>query len=121
MNWETAKRIVVSRDGGNCLRCMNEATDVHHRQPRKMGGTSNEYIAFGLANLVSLCRRCHDLIHSEPALAYDSGWLVRTGYDPAEIPLETGSFTLWLTPQGAIKRYTIFHCALREGDGELLF
>jgi len=52
-----------------------------------MGGSSSQYINFGLANLVSLCRGCHTWIHANPAESYEQGWLVRMGEDPARVPI----------------------------------
>src|ERR1700744_1792352 len=82
MNWDAAKRLVVARDNGKCLRCFGEATDVHHRRPRQMGGTSDEGIRVGLANLLSLCRPCHDWVHSHPIDSYATGFLLKSTQDP---------------------------------------
>lgn len=104
--WEKVRRLVLARDGENCLRCLQPATDVHHRLPRGMGGTRNEYITFGVANLVSLCRECHNFIHQHPALAYETGFLVHSWDDPADIPLRVGTYSalLKLTSSGDIER-----------------
>jgi len=77
----------MARDGGRCQRCYGTAIDVHHRRPRGMGGTSDDYISYGLANLVSFCRKCHDWVHAHPAASYELGWLVKSGEDPAEVPV----------------------------------
>ena len=104
--WEEAKKLAVARDGGKCLYCLGEADDVHHRSPKKMGGTKDEYIAFGLANLVSLCRSHHDWVHSNPAQAYKLGFLVHSWEDPAEVPivLKPGSVLVKLLPSGDLER-----------------
>lgn len=88
--WDKAKRIVVDRDSMLCVRCKKEATDVHHRLPRKMGGTRNEKIAYGLANLISLCRDCHNWVHANPFAAHQLGYLLKTGEDPEVIPIQLG-------------------------------
>jgi len=50
-----------------------------------MGGTGDEEVAFGLANLVSLCRECHSHVHANPAESYELGWLVHSWDEPAEL------------------------------------
>lgn len=107
VNWDTAKRLCAARDGGKCVRCLGEAVDVHHRRVRGMGGSSDPDIT-GMANLVSLCRICHDHVHANPAESYETGFLVKTGYDPAGVPLKIGSgylnLVIWLSPDGGMKR-----------------
>lgn len=87
MNWETCKKLAVQRDDGRCLKCLGAATDVHHRKIRGMGGSKTLNIP---ANLICLCRQCHDYIHSHPDESYTSGFLVRSGYDPADVPVWMG-------------------------------
>lgn len=100
MTWVAAKRVVAARDGGNCLRCLGPATDVHHRLVKGMGGSKDPLVA-GLANLVSLCRICHDWVHAHPGEAYKAGWLVLRGTVPGDAPirLNAGEW-LWLTDDG---------------------
>jgi 5-methylcytosine-specific restriction protein A len=86
VNWEQSKRAVEARDGGKCLKCLGEATDVHHRLVKGMGGTKRAEV-HGLANLVCLCRSCHNHIHSHPEESYALGFLVRSGYNPADVPV----------------------------------
>lgn len=87
MDWDSARKEAMERDQYLCQRCLHLACDVHHRVTKGMGGTKNEYIAFGLANLVSLCRECHTWVHANPAEAYRQGFLVHSWEDPAEIPI----------------------------------
>lgn len=100
--WIKAKKIVAARDGGKCLKCLGEATDIHHRIPRGMGGTSDPERNYGLANLVSLCRECHAWAHDDPQEAYRTGFLLHSWDDPAKFPLEIrpGSFHVLLTREG---------------------
>ncbi len=51
-----------------------------------MGGSSDPARNYGLDNLVSLCRPCHDFVHGNPGWAYEHGWLVHSWDDPAVIP-----------------------------------
>lgn len=59
---------------------------VHHRQPRGMGGSSNPE-RHSPANLLFLCPECHADIESHRAAGYDLGRLVRRGDDPLETPV----------------------------------
>lgn len=88
--WDAVKRKIWDRDSGLCLKCHLPATDCHHRKPRKMGGTRNAATVYGLANLVSLCRGCHDQVHGHPDDSYAAGWLVREGENPASVLIELG-------------------------------
>lgn len=88
MNWETARKAALERDEYLCRRCLRPATDVHHRRVKGMGGTSDEEIRFGLANLLSACRECHHHVHMNPAESYESGWLVHSWDNPEDVPLK---------------------------------
>ena len=68
-----------------CQKCLREAHHVHHRVLRGMGGTSDSYILYDLANLVSLCHDCHTYIHGHPSEAYEEGWIVHSWDDPADV------------------------------------
>lgn len=81
------REAVVVRDGGRCRRCgvwlANVPGSVHHRLPRGRGGDAR------LSNLVLLhgdgVRGCHGEVEAHRAQAYDDGWLVRSGEDPADV------------------------------------
>jgi hypothetical protein len=105
--WAAVKQLVRERDSYTCLNCGHAGTDVHHRVRRGMGGTADPVIAFGMANLVLLCRPCHRLAHKtdDPEMA-SRGYRLDTSQDPAAEPLmihsEFGSgMTVRLTPGGA--------------------
>lgn len=85
LTWDKARRGALERDEETCQRCSRPATDVHHRKVKGMGGTGDEEVAFGLANLVSLCRECHSHVHANPAESYELGWLVHSWDEPAEL------------------------------------
>lgn len=110
VNWERAKKIVFSRDSC-CVRCLGEAQDCHHRKVRGMGGTRDVDTALGLANLITLCRECHDWVHSHPKLAYDDGYLVHSWDDPADVPvkIKPGSGLLKFNADGTTEQ--IGECA----------
>jgi 5-methylcytosine-specific restriction protein A len=106
--WIEAKRIVRERDSRACLSCGRPAVDVHHRILRKAGGTANPVVAFSAQSLVSLCRECHDACHAEKPEMRDRGYMLRTGQDPAEVPVcvrsEWGYERFWLLPDGELSR-----------------
>jgi 5-methylcytosine-specific restriction enzyme A len=52
--WRKIRARVLERDGHTCRRCGQVANQVDHVVPKHKGGSDDE------ANLVSLCRRCHD-------------------------------------------------------------
>jgi hypothetical protein len=52
-----------------------------------MGGTGDRERAFGLPNLISVCRDCHSWIHLHPAEAYEQGWLCHSWQNPEDIPV----------------------------------
>jgi hypothetical protein len=58
--WREVKEIILKRDKNTCYFCkrtMKKGLDVHHKKPRKNGGT-DEY-----ENLVALCKSCHIKLH----------------------------------------------------------
>lgn len=99
--WENVRRVVLSRDDHRCVRCGREACDVHHRRSKGMGGTSNEEVAFGLANLISLCRGCHSFTHTHPAESYEHGLLVHSWDDPEVIGITTKFGVLKIRSDGS--------------------
>lgn len=56
--WQpTARMLTLERDGGRCVVCgRSDNLSVHHLKPRAIGGATHP------ANLVTLCRDCHDLV-----------------------------------------------------------
>lgn len=67
------KSLVNLRDGGHCLNCGGPAHDIHHRNARGMGGSSDPAIHHP-SNLVSLCRPCHNYFEGNPTVARKLGW-----------------------------------------------
>jgi 5-methylcytosine-specific restriction enzyme A len=90
MNYFHTRVAVFDRDGGKCLRCLGDATDVHHRRVKGMGG-SKDPITHGMANLISLCRDCHTFTHDNPGDAYKYGFLVKASETPADVPVWVGT------------------------------
>lgn len=77
------------------------AAQVHHRQPRHMGGSSDPRIN-APSNLVLFCAMCHQWVETaERAAAYQYGWLVPRGHDPAQYPFLLWGRWVYLTDNGA--------------------
>ena len=83
------RRQVHARSKERCERCGRSVLfgggEVHHRRPRQMGG-SRRADTNQPANLVMLCDFCHHDIESHREDAYQDGWLVHAGVDPATVP-----------------------------------
>jgi hypothetical protein len=77
--------VVDRRAGGRCERCGRGmfVFDHHHRKLRSRGGGDSA------ANLVAICRRCHNWIHANPRQASVDGWMVHEHLDPATTRLKS--------------------------------
>ncbi|MGN6162551.1 MAG: HNH endonuclease [Marmoricola sp.] len=102
---------VWERAGGYCERCGKaigtSAMSVHHRRPRRMGGTTDPAVNTP-ANLAILCGSgttgCHGEIESHRTEAYADGWLLHAGQDPADVPVRLrGGPMIFLTPDGGYR------------------
>lgn len=85
--WQETRADVLVRDAHRCARCGGQASDAHHRILRGNGGSSLPRIAFGMDNLISLCRECHTWAHEHPADARPDGWMLRRTDDPSATPI----------------------------------
>ena len=77
---------LAERSCGACEICFwYNATNWHHRKNRSQGGDNS------LSNAMHLCGSgttgCHGMVTENPALAYENGWSVRSGHDPAAVPV----------------------------------
>ncbi|WP_010540405.1 hypothetical protein [Dietzia alimentaria] len=99
------KARVMARSGGFCEvrspHCWDEATQLHHRRPRGMGG-SRDLRSAGAANALSVCVPCHLDVESNRAESLERGWLVRQAADPAQVPLLRYRKWVLLDDQGGI-------------------
>lgn len=83
-----AREVVRERQGGQCLRCGNRASVLHHRKRRREGG-------HGYENLVALCNTCHVSVHKHPTVSQEHGYIVPTHVeDVGSVPLK--SFMGWV-------------------------
>lgn len=89
------RALVLRRDGPYCARCAvsvaNVPASVHHRLPRRMGGTRNPRIN-DPRNLILLCGTgttgCHGWVETHRLTASVDGWLLGT-LDDLDQPLRT--------------------------------
>lgn len=81
---------VKERARRHCERCgipMDRPGHIHHRQPRKMGGTSRPSINYP-SNLLFVCAYCHMQIEERRTRSTRYGWLVPEPALPAEVPVK---------------------------------
>ena len=93
---EKAADEVRIRCQGRCERCgislLNRPASIHHRKPRRSGGTSDPRI-HDPGNLTVLCGSgttgCHGHIEANRQVATEQGWLIsqHDRRDPADIPV----------------------------------
>ncbi len=57
-----------------CEYCQQRrANDIHHIEPKKMGGLKDkDYIE----NLIALCRECHEKAHNEKITKTELKWII---------------------------------------------
>lgn len=90
------KRLIRARDNNRCVLCgiyVGEGGEVHHRRPRKHGG-SRHWTTSSPANGLLLCHvfggnGCHQHIEANRKWAYDHGFLIHEG--PARNPTDPAS------------------------------
>lgn len=59
--------------------CLGRATEIHHILTRSRGGRKDSDL-LDPANVLTVCRRCHEFVHQHPAESAERGWL-RHGWD----------------------------------------
>lgn len=84
---------VWDRSGGRCeisgvelAGRRGEDFHVHHRRPRRMGG-SRDPETNGVENLMLLSPEAHEHVERNRTEAYERGWLVRQDAIPAAVPV----------------------------------
>lgn len=95
---------VRARSGGRCemTACTREAVHIHHRRPRRMGGSTAPDVN-GAANLLHVCRWHHEWIESHRAEAMRLGLLLSARANPLRVPaqLRHDEEPIWLLPDGS--------------------
>jgi len=69
------------------------ATDMHHRRNASQGGKWHP------ANIIHICREVHREITENPEWAHSVGLTLWAGEEPSEVPIQLGSFHMYLTDQ----------------------
>lgn len=84
-----ARQVVRERQDGQCARCGNTYSDLHHRQRRREAGHGYEI-------LVGLCGTDHKWAHANPVRAKEDGYIVDPYVaDVTAVPIKT--FMGWMT------------------------
>lgn len=87
---EDQRHRIGARNNGRCEICdKRPSTDVHHRQPRGMGGATrkNAHIVNSPANALALCRKCHEWVERNRDEAREKGYLISRYANPLEQPV----------------------------------
>ncbi len=100
--------VVRGRSGGVCefRACTRGAEQMHHRRPRRMGGSTAPDVN-GAANLVDLCAWHHRWVEFHRTAAEALGLLLSARADPLRVPVLTrhDEQPVWLLPDGTWLRF----------------
>ena len=97
------RALIEARSGGLCEACGRaRATQVHHRLYKSRGGRGD------VANGLHVCGLggadgCHLIAHTAAGEA--RGWSVRSGYDPAIVPVLFPDGSWWRLLEDGTKEY----------------
>lgn len=92
---QSVRLLVLGRDGWRCVRCRGGGgCEVHHRCPRRSGGTSNISINIP-ENLLTLCVNCHRWVESYRHAAIQTGYLLSTPERAPEVPVQASDGWTW--------------------------
>jgi hypothetical protein len=94
---------IRDRAKGRCEMCGALALyhQIHHRRPRGMGGSKDPACGTA-ANGLFVHPGCHAKIESNRDQAYEKGYLVRQGQDPAAVPVRKGLHWYLLGEDGSL-------------------
>lgn len=98
---EKTRDLIRQRAGYKCELCglSVHLGQIHHRQPRGMGGTRSQSRS-SCANGLYVHPSCHAMIESQRERAYMMGWLVRTGFSPDSTAVKLWDGWFLLTVDG---------------------
>ena len=92
---EVTRAAAFEANLGKCAGCAKPATEVHHRRPRGMGGSSRPEIG-DASNAVPLCREHHHWAEHNREEARRIGWLLEDWQEPDGTPW-------WASPRGSVR------------------
>ncbi len=105
---QSERDLVRGRSGGLCefRACTRAAEQMHHRRPRRMGGSTAPDVN-GAANLVDLCAWHHRWVEFHRTAAAAMGLLLSARANPARVPVLTrhDEEPVWLLPSGEWLRF----------------
>jgi len=94
---------IIARSRGRCERCGQRGygMQIHHRQPRGMGGGSTQEVR-SAANGLYVHPSCHRWIESHRSYSLERGWLVPKATDPSEYEVRIWSGWVLLSANGDV-------------------
>lgn len=99
----SVRDLIAERSGGICeMACFLAAVHVHHRRPRRIGGSSAPDTN-SASNLLKLCMFHHEAIEANRSWAYEWGLILSANADPARIPVRGTRYDagpVWLLQDG---------------------
>jgi len=104
-------RALGARSGGVCevarKGCFGRAVDPHHRVRRQAGGRRGaaRLTSDQLANLLHVCRACHEWIHDHPAASREAGWMLSGRDRPALVALLVRGVPSYLDDLGGVHAF----------------
>lgn len=118
----TVRQQVRFRARYMCERCeLRHGVQIHHRAPRKMGGTRDPQIN-SPANLLYLCSDCHAWIESHRESAIRDGQLILRNttvpFDPVEHHFRDGWGIDWILKHDGTKARVAEESLADVGDEE---
>lgn len=86
---DKTRDVIKARAKMRCELCgaMTRDGQIHHRQPRGMGGSLDRRRG-AAANGLYVHPKCHERIESFRSVAYHYGWLVSSNDDPRLVPVK---------------------------------
>lgn len=86
---ESTRTKIKFRSSNRCELCGSRLVNgqIHHRQPRGMGGSPHDEAKGGAANGLHVHFKCHELIEQNRAKALEYGWLVPQHGDSSLTPV----------------------------------
>lgn len=97
---DRTRMLIHDRAGRRCEVCgLTGATQIHHRQPRGMGGSGAQGIR-SAANGLLVHTGCHQRIENNRSKSYLLGHLVKRGQQPEEVRVRLWDGWWYLTGDG---------------------